>query len=311
MNVDEYIIDHYYMKSERLYRFHMNTYEKFLENIRKIQANLEGDIEQLNISGEEVVFKLRDGRQYILLDENSNDMSILKNGQNHNLESMISKIIQKGNIVLEVGACWGYYTVFLSNIVAENGKVLAFEPQKKAFDIICRNIEINKCNNVTVYQYALSNATGESVIYSLPKNLFFSSLGRNFDEAYDTEECRTYRLDDFWDGSIDVIKIDIEGAECLFLEGAEKVIEKYEPLIIMEVFPLGLRAHKHTLDTIQEKLKEYIPYRVENDCLVKLKLDENIICEDVFWLKNRHQKNLNRYIICNEEMEGYHESIID
>ena len=304
MNIDEYIINHYYMKSEKLYRFHMNTYEKFLENIRKIQANLEEDIAQLNISSKDVVIELRDGRQYILIDANSNDMSILKNGQNHDFEAMISKTIQEGNIVLEVGACWGYYTVLLSNIVGKNGQVLAFEPQKNAFDIICRNIEINKCKNVAVYPYALSNENGNSVIYSLPKRLFFSSLGKNFDEEYAVEECKTYRLDDFWGSSIDVIKIDIEGAECLFLEGADKIIEKYEPLIIMEVFPLGLQVHKHTLDTIQEKLKGYNPYRVENDCLVKLNLEGDIICEDVFWLKNRHEKDWSRYIIDNKELEG-------
>lgn len=73
-----------------------------------------------------------------------------------------SKQVAEGNIVYDVGAHVGFYTLLASTLVGDTGHVFAFEPFPPNMTYLCRHLELNRISNVTPFELALSNDTGLS-----------------------------------------------------------------------------------------------------------------------------------------------------
>jgi len=146
---------------------------------------------------------------------------------------------KEGTEILDVGANIGYNSLMFSDY----GPVYAFEPL--FHKVTTMNVENNKLkNNIYVAPIALSNKNENKMMY-FPKAVKQTGL-RNYggssmqktngmDETTKTEvECR--RLDDIYKGVTSVIKIDVEGHELEVLMGAENIIKKYMPTLLIEIF---------------------------------------------------------------------------
>ena len=77
----------------------------------------------------------------------------------------ISRIISPGATIIDVGANIGYLTTYFSDLTANSGKVLALEPDSRAFCFLKRNLSLNNCVNTTPYLLALSDHVGTSHLY--------------------------------------------------------------------------------------------------------------------------------------------------
>ena len=86
-------------------------------------------------------------------DSENNEMRFIKN-----------KIIKAGDIVLECGGHHGFTAILLSKWVGNKGKVITFEPNPQNVEILKRNIEINKLNNIEVKPHAVGAVRGKTVI---------------------------------------------------------------------------------------------------------------------------------------------------
>ena len=154
----------------------------------------------------------------------------------------LEKVLSPGKTFVDVGASFGIYTVAGSRMVGETGRVLAFEPSVQSFPILKKNIEMNSLRNVTAFRVALSDKGGGAWLYHAP-DPSGNSLGRDpsFDGA--GEEVMTESLDHALQRAsvdrVDVIKMDVQGAEELVLRGASKVVKSMRPVIIFEVYPKG------------------------------------------------------------------------
>ncbi len=154
----------------------------------------------------------------------------------------LEKVLSPGKTFVDVGASFGIYTVVASRMVGTAGRVLAFEPSVQSFSVLRRNIEINNLKNVLAFRVALSEERGGAWLYHAP-DPSGNSLGRDpsFDGA--AEEVITESLDCALERAsvdrVDVIKMDVQGAEELVLRGANKVVNTMRPLIIFEVYPNG------------------------------------------------------------------------
>ena len=73
---------------------------------------------------------------------------------------LFSKLINEGDIVLEIGANIGSQTVSLSRMVGNKGMVYAFEPQPVLFQNLCANLSINSCHNVRAFPFACGGNEG-------------------------------------------------------------------------------------------------------------------------------------------------------
>ncbi|CEG11098.1 Methyltransferase FkbM (fragment) [groundwater metagenome] len=73
--------------------------------------------------------------------------------------------IKEGDVVLDIGANIGYYTLIAAKLVGVNGKVYAFEPDPTNFSFLKKSVEINNYKNVICEQKAVSNENGKVKLF--------------------------------------------------------------------------------------------------------------------------------------------------
>lgn len=146
-------------------------------------------------------------------------------------QTIFSRKIQEGDVVFDVGANVGFYTLMAAQLVGPTGKVVAFEPVLRNLRYLKEHLSLNGISNVVVIDAAVSDSDGEVNFDPSPNNSagHFSSDG--------ALRVRTVRLDDvvFRDHlpPPDCIKIDVEGAELMVLLGAGQLIAQKKPLIFL------------------------------------------------------------------------------
>jgi len=160
---------------------------------------------------------------------------------------LFSTLLNPGNIILDVGANSGVYSIFYSKLVGDKGRVYAFEPDTSNYSLLQKNLRLNNCNNVLVYNFALSNKESavEMISYN-PENSNLKLQGDSFkymkeisDKSETASGIKACKLDDLEEikniSKIDFFKIDVEGAEFLVLQGSLNTIQKHRPVIIFEL----------------------------------------------------------------------------
>lgn len=139
---------------------------------------------------------------------------------------VFKKQIKENDVVLDIGANIGYFTLIAAKSVGKKGKVYAFEPDANNFSILNKNVEINGYRNIVLIKKAVSDKTGKSSFYLDKKDFGKHSLF-NLDNV-ERIEVETVKLDDYfngYDGKIDFIKMDIQGAEWLALGGMKSLLK--------------------------------------------------------------------------------------
>ncbi|MFX1445593.1 MAG: FkbM family methyltransferase [Promethearchaeota archaeon] len=151
---------------------------------------------------------------------------------------LVRNLIKKGDTVLDIGANIGYYTLIFAKLVGREGKVFAFEPDLENFNLLKKNVKINGYRNIILVNKAVSNKNGKEKLYISIYNkgdhrIFDVNDGRKYIEI------ETIKLDDYfknYNGNIDFIKIDVQGAEGGVIEGMLNLLEKNRDLKILSEF---------------------------------------------------------------------------
>ncbi|MFC2058405.1 FkbM family methyltransferase [Chloroflexota bacterium] len=165
--------------------------------------------------------------------------SLIMNGyyEKYTTELFVKRL-KWGMTVVDIGAHVGYYTLIAADIVGENGKVFAFEPDPHNYSLLVKNIEVNGYQNVIPLQKAVSNKSGTANLFSFPGASGWHSIYET--PGWDNSiEIETVTLDEFFqdrDGRIDVVKMDAEGAELIIMQGMGKVIARNTELAIFAEF---------------------------------------------------------------------------
>jgi FkbM family methyltransferase len=138
-----------------------------------------------------------------------------------------------GSTVIDVGANIGLHTIPLARKVGSAGRVIAIEPDPENFLLLIRNTQRNGVNNVTAYPVALSSKPASGLLYQSDTNRGGLSLcEQNVEDptfarkAVEVEVVVGDSLLGNVTPNISLIKIDVEGAEPLVLEGMEKVLDR-------------------------------------------------------------------------------------
>lgn len=159
------------------------------------------------------------------------------------MTKVVKSIIAKGMVCLDIGANIGYFTLIMARLVGEEGKVFAFEPEPHNFDLLVKNIAINGYHNITPIQKAISNKNGRAELFLDRVNPGSHSLVRPEQNTHtfggDVIEVETQTLDSFfrdYNGKIDFVKMDVEGAELTVLEGMGNITNKNKDLAIITEF---------------------------------------------------------------------------
>lgn len=160
---------------------------------------------------------------------------------NHDYEPTFTKMVKtnvnKGDIIIDVGANIGYFTLLFARLVGCTGKVYAFEPEPTNFKILERNVQVNGFENVILQNTGISDTNGKTKLYLRGKN----NIGNNsifYNSSYSKSvEIKLQKLDDIINEKTDVVKIDVDGAEGNVLFGMKNIIEKWRPKIFLELSP--------------------------------------------------------------------------
>jgi len=184
--------------------------------------------------------KLVRGRDAFYL-ANENDtyvgQSLVQYGEYNQEEyDLISRLVQPGSFIAEVGANTGPHTVRLAKTVGLGGRVIAYEPQPVVFQSLAGTIALNSLMNVDCLPYALGAEEGEIIFppidYRKPNNFGGLSL---IGLTGSGTPVRVAKLDDVYSyPRLDFLKIDVEGMELDVLKGGRSSIERFKPLIYVE-----------------------------------------------------------------------------
>jgi len=163
---------------------------------------------------------------------------------------VISRLLCPGDTFIDVGANSGFFTLLASSRVGAMGQVLSFEPLPSMRGRITENLSLNRMENVTLHGVALSNAAGEIAFYEGPQGHKGLSSMRPIEGVSTTLQVPTIPLDDLAGSapSVKLIKIDVEGAEQLVIEGMEKLLAQHHPCLIIEMTDQYLKAFGHSAE---------------------------------------------------------------
>lgn len=219
-----------------------------------------------------------DGHQILLADNRAPSMgfvtAMIHDRYEVEMKHCLKSLIRSGMTVFDVGAHVGYYTLMAARLVGPSGRVYAFEAEPENYAILKRNIELNGYTNVTCIPHAVSNRSGiVSLHVSRQGNDRHTIIGESQTMSLSTTlRVNSVTLDDFaasvgWP-TVDVIKMDIEGAEPLAIDGMSELLGRSPHLnLVVEFAPELLRAGGADPTTFLNDLKDlgFIITPVETD----------------------------------------------
>ena len=160
--------------------------------------------------------------------------------------SLLLRLLQPGDVFVDVGANIGYFSVLAASLVGEQGAVFSFEPDPNNYRLLCANMALNAFdgNSVTV-EAALSDLAGEGRLFLSEDNLGDHQVYVG-DEERDSVPIVLQRGSDFLAAHLDrldLLKIDTQGSEFQVVQGLMPLLLRLQrkPRIIVELTPHSLR----------------------------------------------------------------------
>lgn len=154
-------------------------------------------------------------------------------------------VLPRDGVFIDVGANVGIHTLAIAHHVSQGGAVVAFEPHPVNHRLLLHNLEQNHLHHVVAENFGLAEAAATLTGTGRADGGNWSLASRG-DYCF---EVRLLRLDDYLREHplprLDLMKLDVEGAELRVLRGARRTIERFRPLIVFEVCPSWL-AKMHT-----------------------------------------------------------------
>lgn len=218
---------------------------------------------------------------------------------------LLPEFIKDGDHVIDLGANYAYYVERMSRLVGSKGRVFGFEPIPFTYEVCALVVKKLGLKNVDIFPFASGNAN-ETLEFRVPK-LDFGGISagqshlsmrnnemegkENYYSFKDEElvKCQAVTVDDYLLSklkSLSFVKIDIEGAEYFALQGMKNTIEKFKPVILVEIQPFflkGMGVEESSLITLLKKDFGYEMFAFDKTNS-KLKLVETNLWDDNYIL---------------------------
>ena len=177
--------------------------------------------------------------------------------------------LREGGVAVDVGANLGYYTVVAGAAVGPGGRVVAVEPEPRNAALLEENVRLNGYEDrVEIVTAAAGEAQGSTLLHLSDANLgdhraFDSGDGRQ------AVEVPIVALDDLpaLAGRVDVVKIDVQGAEAAVLRGARRLIERNREhlVVLVEFWPQGIHLAGDDPAEVIEALEGFDVWSIDED----------------------------------------------
>lgn len=208
--------------------------------------------------------------------------------------------VKPGFVCIDIGANQGEYTMWMSKMAGKGGKVVSYEPLTKMYALLQENIRINKiaAENVTPVQIGLGNEEcvvpiywnkdGVDTINEGTPSIFKDGEQDTMVEQIQIKESGK-AIRELIKGKIDFIKIDVEGSEMRVLQGMTDLLEKYMPIMLIELNRRALNLAETSPEAVAKFLSDmgYKLYVIKQRGVLESMLtddaksfiDENIIAK--------------------------------
>jgi FkbM family methyltransferase len=152
---------------------------------------------------------------------------------------LLARTLRPGWHCLDIGANHGYYTVVMADAVGQRGRVIPVEPTPRLAELLRETLDVNGFPGVTVVQKAASRTDGDTLRLVVPQhrsmNARLSELAGPTDEVFDVETVTVDALTRAWP-RVDLIKIDVEGAEEGVWQGMQGTMAQNPGLVVILEF---------------------------------------------------------------------------
>ncbi len=160
--------------------------------------------------------------------------------ESHVARQILRHLDSEGAVFVDVGANVGLHTLRTARRLARRGgNVIAFEPIQANADRLRANAELNALSNVRIERLGLADREGTVEVSRSSRGSGNVSLASVGDVR---EQVRLVRFDDWARDNdlrrVDVVKMDIEGAEVAALRGMQDTIREFRPVLVVEINPM-------------------------------------------------------------------------
>jgi len=151
--------------------------------------------------------------------------------------NLITRYVQPGDVVFDIGTNMGSYTIWMSRIIGEKGRIHSFEPDKRNFAMLQTNIALNKAaDRIAANNFAVSDVDGElRFTTNLDGENHIAGSGEGNVVVIPSKKLDTY-VQEQGIGRIAYMKIDVEGFEYSVLKGGSQLLsEKRVDILQLEI----------------------------------------------------------------------------
>jgi FkbM family methyltransferase len=151
---------------------------------------------------------------------------------------LISKILKKGMYCIDIGSNIGYYALLENKIVGNEGRIVSIEPSPTNFKLLKENILLQNSSNMEAYNFAAGNKKG-TVKFMIDTKSNWCKVVDDDEVSDNVIDIESNTLDNFLEKlsirQIDFLRMDVEGFEANIIEGAQKTIQKFKPILAIEI----------------------------------------------------------------------------
>ena len=196
---------------------------------------------------------------------------------------LFCQVIKPHMTIVDVGAYFGYYSLIGAKFLNGTGRVIAFEPVPRNYQLLLKNIQQNQFKNIVPVQKALSDTKGTRELFLDARNYGNCSFSeRSVSQSLSPIAVETVTLDSYLKElaiqRVDLLKIDVEGAEYLVLEGAKETLQQTQ-YVLMEFSPEAIRNLNQDPAMFLEKLsRDFAVSRIDDltKCLTEVSKDQGL-----------------------------------
>ncbi|HEV8656054.1 MAG TPA: FkbM family methyltransferase [Candidatus Limnocylindria bacterium] len=156
-----------------------------------------------------------------------------------NVTAVFRGRLRPGMHVLDIGANIGWYTMLAASLVRSSGSVTAIEPNPESAKLLEASRRVNSFDNVMVLQVAAGRELGLLVLHGSYSEAMTSAAPDDAAALTNSTTVPSFKVDDLVPRTknIDLVKIDVQGAEYNALLGASELIRRCHPTIVSEFSP--------------------------------------------------------------------------
>lgn len=214
----------------------------------------------------------------------------------------LKKIIRPGDYCVDIGAHLGYFTLELSRLAGNSGKVFAVEPMSSFNNTLRRLLQQKKATNVTLYQVALGG-NGEYVEMGIPrvgamKRFAYARVMEDHPtmDYVESEKVKNESGDRLFSDlpRLDYIKCDVEGLEFQVFASFTQTLQKHHPVLLCELFEQEQRIK--FLELLQPF--GYRAYTLEQEKLIPLDVyaEGMTVSQNNYFIPPQHEERLRAFI---------------